>query len=468
MTTLARMPRFMFDFLVPLTVTIAGCGDPSTSTASTASETMSGTGTAGTSTGTATGATTDEGVTGSANGTTGATASSTATESTSTGTTADPTTGGLMTGGLTTGSLTTGGTADTTGGPAECGNGVVEVGEECDDGNLVDGDGCESNCLAGAALCGNGMIDPGETCDDGNKNPDDGCASNCVTECGFLCLEPGVSCRSGFHAVQCATSGPPFGQASPLANACQLATLSVDGNYIALSPGTKIAGVARHLDGMYTDPSNAVFGFAGNTEDIAAGSQLVAVNTTTGELTPMGPNLGVWVMAAAMNDAAELWVTVFDTYERNATTQVRIAQVDPATGKFIDGPKLLMEAGMPVTVWSTHVSDVAFRFDGAMFVSANEPGPPPPEPLSRYLEVDRASATVLSSVKGPNDIYAAGIVFIGEDELIVAMDIRGDDDIFILDLSAPPTLNQSLLYPDPIPTNSGTADLAGCSKLSPQ
>ena len=48
------------------------------------------------------------------------------------------------------------------------------------------------------------------------------------------------------------------------------------------------------------------------------------------------------------------------------------------------------------------------------------------------------------------------------------MDIRGVDDIFILDLSAPPTLNQTLLYPDPIPTNSGTADLAGCSKLRPQ
>jgi hypothetical protein len=59
-------------------------------------------------------------------------------------------------------------------------------------------------------------------------------------------------------------------------------------------------------------------------------------------------------------------------------------------------------------------------------------------------------------------------VFVGEDQQIVAMDIRGEDDSFILDLAAPPTLNQSLLYPDPIPTNSGTADLAGCSTLKPQ
>lgn len=31
-------------------------------------------------------------------------------------------------------------------GPAACGNGILDVGEECDDGNLVDGDGCTANC----------------------------------------------------------------------------------------------------------------------------------------------------------------------------------------------------------------------------------------------------------------------------------------------------------------------------------
>jgi len=349
-----------------------------------------------------------------------------------------------------------------------CGNDVVETGEECDDGNLVDGDGCESDCQVGPVLCGNGVIDPGEKCDDGNSDPDDGCGSSCATECGFLCLAVGELCIPGFHAVQCTSAGAPFGQPSPIANTCQLATLSVDGGYIALSPETTIDGAPRHLDAMYTDASNAVFGFAGNTEDIASGSRLVAVNTATGELTPVGPSLGVWVMGAAMNDEGELWVTVFSTYERNETTKVRIAQVNAVSGEFIDGPTQLTAGGLPLTVWSTHVSDVAFRFDGAMFISANQPGPPPPEPLSRYLEVDRATATVLSSVEGPADIYAAGIVFVGEEKKIVAMDIRGVDDIFILDLSAPPTLNQTLLYPDPIPTNSGTADLAGCSKLRPQ
>lgn len=474
--TPARVPLVLIGCLASIAVLAAGCGDSSSSSASASSGTTSaGTTSADT---TSAGATSDAGTgtaTETGTGTATGTATGTGPDQPTTDTTATASSSGSAsssgTDGLTTdtaATASTSSTSGTSGGPIECGNGVLEADEECDDGNLLDGDGCESNCQIGPVLCGNDVIDPGEACDDGNSDPNDGCGASCATECGYLCLAAGEPCIPGFHAVQCASAGAPFGQPSPLANVCQLATLSVDGSHIALSPGTTIAGEPRHLDAMYTDPSNAVFGFAGNTEDIAAGSRLVAVNTVSGELTPIGPSLGVWVMGAAMNDEGELWVTVFDTYERNANTDVRIAQVNPLSGEFLAGPTVLTEGGAPVSVWSTHVSDVAFRFDGAMFISANEPGPPPPEPRSRYLEVDRAAAKVLSAVAGPNDIYAAGMVFVGDAGRIIGMDIRGVDDIFILDLTAPPTLNPLLLYPDPIQTNSGTADLAGCSKLEPQ
>ncbi len=36
---------------------------------------------------------------------------------------------------------------------AVCGNGVVESGEECDDGNTMDGDGCDATCHVEAAAC---------------------------------------------------------------------------------------------------------------------------------------------------------------------------------------------------------------------------------------------------------------------------------------------------------------------------
>jgi cysteine-rich repeat protein len=58
-----------------------------------------------------------------------------------------------------------------------CGSGVLDPGEQCDDGNTIDGDGCDSNCtLTG---CGNGIVTAGEQCDDGNLIDGDGCSSTC-------------------------------------------------------------------------------------------------------------------------------------------------------------------------------------------------------------------------------------------------------------------------------------------------
>lgn len=63
-----------------------------------------------------------------------------------------------------------------------CGNGVVEADEQCDDGGLVNLDGCDSNCVF--EVCGNGVVQPesNEACDDGNSVSGDGCDSNCQWE----------------------------------------------------------------------------------------------------------------------------------------------------------------------------------------------------------------------------------------------------------------------------------------------
>ena len=65
-----------------------------------------------------------------------------------------------------------------------CGDGVVILPEECDDGNTTDGDGCSSTCRVEPAqpICGDGTRTPPEQCDDGNTTSGDGCSSTCKTE----------------------------------------------------------------------------------------------------------------------------------------------------------------------------------------------------------------------------------------------------------------------------------------------
>jgi cysteine-rich repeat protein len=151
-----------------------------------------------------------------------------------------PATGGLGAGGLGTGgsALPTGGAGagGDPGAPSVCGDEVVEGNEECDDGNVASGDGCENDCtftciagvfgrdrcddgnpcngtescsaanvcVAGTPLgegeacaaervcvngncvagsCGDGIVQAPEECDDGNVTPGDGCENDCTFTC---------------------------------------------------------------------------------------------------------------------------------------------------------------------------------------------------------------------------------------------------------------------------------------------
>ncbi len=72
-------------------------------------------------------------------------------------------------------------------GTYQCGDGMVEDPEVCDDGNTVGGDGCSADCLSDET-CGNGVADAaaGEICDDGNAAGGDGCSADCLSDetCG--------------------------------------------------------------------------------------------------------------------------------------------------------------------------------------------------------------------------------------------------------------------------------------------
>jgi len=94
--------------------------------------------------------------------------------------------------------------------PTVCGDGVIESGEQCDDGNSTPGDGCSGVCQIEpgfacptpgkpcvstvSQVCGDGKIEGDEACDDGNTVDGDGCSAACQVEPGFSCATPGKPC----------------------------------------------------------------------------------------------------------------------------------------------------------------------------------------------------------------------------------------------------------------------------------
>jgi cysteine-rich repeat protein len=81
-----------------------------------------------------------------------------------------------------------------------CGDGIKVSGEECDDNNILNGDGCTEACEIepGFAcldtsecytVCGDGVVYGKESCDDANTVNGDGCSDDCVIEHGYQCIQ---------------------------------------------------------------------------------------------------------------------------------------------------------------------------------------------------------------------------------------------------------------------------------------
>ncbi len=93
---------------------------------------------------------------------------------------------------------------------ARCGDKLILLNEDCDDGNAVSGDGCSSvckvetgfNCNRGQPstcryACGDGVIASGkEDCDDGNAYDGDGCSAYCHAEPGYSCSGTPSTCTA--------------------------------------------------------------------------------------------------------------------------------------------------------------------------------------------------------------------------------------------------------------------------------
>lgn len=161
-----------------------------------------------------------------------------------------------------------------------CGDGVVQGPTEvCDDGDESGGDGCSATCkrlevgftcaegpLNGGGAhdpsfpttvchrCGDGVIDPGQTCDDGDAFGGDGCSATCQLEPGYygcydVIADPGLipeTClRCGDGRVSNVSASGPFPAVAELCDdgntmagdGCTAACQTEGGGYNCFVPG---------------------------------------------------------------------------------------------------------------------------------------------------------------------------------------------------------------------------------------
>jgi cysteine-rich repeat protein len=181
----------------------------------------------------------------------------------------------------------------TFGGPAVCGDGLQDVGEECDDGNTIEADGCRATCQL--PVCGDLAVNqPSEECDEmnglGGDVPTENCYECRLNVCGDGRLdteEPGLEECDGSAAddacpdrcTDTCTCGPvlcgPNGLTARMALAYDEAILGgVSATRLELSypvavgiPGTGFASTVRD---RVTTPLSAEFNFLRSDVDADA------------------------------------------------------------------------------------------------------------------------------------------------------------------------------------------------------
>jgi cysteine-rich repeat protein len=160
-----------------------------------------------------------------------------------------------------------------------CGNGTLDAGEQCEDSNTVDGDGCSHYCVV-EELCdgidqnldgladdgfpdsdGDGTADcmetPGcgdgvwessdEECDDGDVIDGDGCSADCRIEEGYTC----------FTALDVNTGGDGLGGVAAVGSLDRLWTWSTSPDGTGSAPATVSANCAAYVGGWTSETAGA-------------------------------------------------------------------------------------------------------------------------------------------------------------------------------------------------------------------
>jgi cysteine-rich repeat protein len=252
----------------------------------------------------------------------------------------------------------------------ECGNGWVEAGESCDDGNTLPGDGCEPNCSFDyLPECGNGILDPNEECDDGAANSDvvpDACRNGCVLSwCGDGVIDSGEECDGG-------------------------AICDIDTCLIPTSGGTPPGALViteMMIDPVGDDEQGEWFEVY-NASSAAIDLDLWTIQSDTGDLHVIFPFEalviepgGFRVLGNNADPATNGGVTVDYEYQgisladaSGALTMVHVLVVDTVNWDVTEGFEIL--EGVPLNLGSDWL-DASLNDDGAYWCPSEIPGGSP-------------------------------------------------------------------------------------------
>lgn len=200
-----------------------------------------------------------------------------------------------------------------------CGDGSVDVGEECDDNNNLPDDGCSPSCKI--EICGDGVTNPGEECDDGNSDDTDGCLSNCkIATCGDGFTQVGIEqcddanqslddgCTAACVIERCGDGTPQNGPSVTSVEFAWLASSCIPSTSIVFQINglTTMNSTADPDDSCTCSPPS---GFT--TRFGEAGGLLDGLNTFTVEYSGSGQFLA-WAMVTLHTTAGDREIVVYE------------------------------------------------------------------------------------------------------------------------------------------------------------
>ncbi len=219
-----------------------------------------------------------------------------------------------------------------------CGNGRLDTGETCDDGNRQVDDGCNALCALEpgytcsgtpstcAPRCGDGLRAGNETCDDGNMAASDGCSASCAVEPGYTCAGAPSTCapRCG-DGVQVASEGCDDGNTA--SNDGCSASCAVESDFECTGTAPTVC-TTRCGDGRVRGRETCDDGNTTSGDGCNATCNLEAVFEAEANDTVATANALPWVPARVLGALASRTDVDVYRFTLSAVSDVRIATDD--------------------------------------------------------------------------------------------------------------------------------------------